>query len=449
MVQPKRKRPKPVPVFLRRLRKHFGSDPAALPVLEHQFATHDRPNLQLALEEMVAKPKWQSELVGVLAQSDYEGPSLAGLSQPRSARQFANGPVQYLDIALPGGRHLSCVKLGLYFLHDGKKPIALLVSAPRFSHPPTIQVEVMAGERDHAETFIRELKKLTQFGKAYRGHVLSIEEDCHGGTVINHHDLPAIRREDLILPESLLQRIERHTLSFTKHAQRLREAGRHLKRGILLFGPPGTGKTLSAMYLATQMTGRTVLLITGGGAGSIETACRLARLLEPATVILEDVDLIGTERQHQQIGANALLFELLNQMDGLSNDVDVLFVLTTNRPDVLEPALASRPGRVDQAIEVPPPDSECRQRLFELYSRGMKVEVTDWPKLIERTTGASGAFIRELLRKAAVFAAEENGDATLVVRDQHIEEGLAELLIVGGQLTKSLLGATTQTIGQR
>jgi hypothetical protein len=52
---------------------------------------------------------------------------------------------------------------------------------------------------------------------------------------------------------------------------------------------------------------------------------------------------------------------------------------------------------------------------------------------------------RELLRKAAVFAAEENGDATLVVRDQHIEEGLAELLIMGGQLTKSLLGATTQT----
>ena len=77
----------------------------------------------------------------------------------------------------------------------------------------------------------------------------------------------------------------------------------------------------------------------------------------------------------------------------------------------------------------------------------MKVEVADWPKLIERTAGASGAFIRELLRKAAVFAAEENDDATLVVRDQHIEEGLAELLIVGGHLTKSLLGATTQTNG--
>jgi hypothetical protein len=73
----------------------------------------------------------------------------------------------------------------------------------------------------------------------------------------------------------------------------------------------------------------------------------------------------------------------------------------------------------------------------------MRVEVSDWPRLIERTAGASGAFIRELLRKAAVFAAEEDGADPLVVSDRHLDEGLAELLIAGGPLTKSLLGATT------
>jgi ATP-dependent 26S proteasome regulatory subunit len=91
---------------------------------------------------------------------------------------------------------------------------------------------------------------------------------------------------------------------------------------------------------------------------SIETACRLARLLQPATVILEDVDLIGTQRDRQTVGANALLFELLNQMDGLADDADILFILTTNRPDIVEPALAARPGRVDQAIEIPLPDPD-------------------------------------------------------------------------------------------
>ncbi|MCI0379401.1 MAG: hypothetical protein L0215_17460 [Gemmataceae bacterium] len=77
----------------------------------------------------------------------------------------------------------------------------------------------------------------------------------------------------------------------------------------------------------------------------------------------------------------------------------------------------------------------------------MKLDVTDWPRLIERTQGASGAFIRELLRKAAVFAAEEDGAGPLVVRDGHMDEGLAELLIAGGPLTKSLLGATTTPNG--
>lgn len=235
-------------------------------------------------------------------------------------------------------------------------------------------------------------------------------------------------------------RIERHTLSCSRHAERLRAAGRHLKRGILLHGAPGTGKTLSAMYLVAQMPGRTVLLLTGRGVGVIETAARLARLLTPATIILEDVDLIGTQREQQSIGANALLFELLNEMDGLAEDADVLFILTTNRPDVLEPALAARPGRIDQAIEVPLPDAACRGRLLDLYGRGLTMELNNREGLVARTEGVSAAFIRELLRKAAMFAAEEDG-GELVVRDRHVEEALTELLIAGGALTQSLLGS--------
>src|SRR5439155_2943270 len=98
-----------------------------------------------------------------------------------------------------------------------------------------------------------------------------------------------------------------------------------------------------------------------------------------------DVDLIGTEREHQSVGANALLFELLNQMDGLADDADLLFVLTTNRPEILEPALAARPGRIDQAIEVPPPDADCCRRLLALYGQGLNLEGVNWERLVERT----------------------------------------------------------------
>lgn len=178
--------------------------------------------------------------------------------------------------------------------------------------------------------------------------------------------------------------------------------------------------------------------MTGRGMGLIEQSCTMARLLQPSIVVLEDVDLIAEERTREGACA-ALLFELLNQMDGLSNDADVLFLLTTNRPDILEPALASRPGRIDQAIEIPLPDTECRRRLFELYGGGLTLQLEQLDGFITKTEGASAAFIRELLRKAALFAADRTPDRP-VVMDHHVDEALHELVVAGADLTKSLLG---------
>src|SRR5437870_4047664 len=139
-----RKRTKAAPVLLRRLQKHFAAEPATLPVVEQQFGLHERPNLHLALEEMIARPKVRAQLVGVLALEEHDTPSLARLSQVGSAKHFDLGPVRHVDITLPGGRHLSCVKDGLYFVRDGQSPLAVIVTAPRYSHPPVLQVEVMA-----------------------------------------------------------------------------------------------------------------------------------------------------------------------------------------------------------------------------------------------------------------------------------------------------------------
>jgi hypothetical protein len=244
-----RKKRRWAPVLLRRLRKHFDAEPADLSVVEQHFGLHDRPNLHLAIEEVLGEPGRSAELVGVLASDEYCSPSLGRLSREASAKQFEQGPVEHVDVSLPGGRHLACVKSGLYLVRDEGRRLALLVTMPRRSHPPALQVEVMAVGREQAESFLRRLQRLTSHGKAYRGHVLSVEEDCYGRVIIRSHTLPAVRRDEVILPESLMRRIERHTLSFSKHAARLRAARRHLKRGILLYGPPGTGKTLTAIAL--------------------------------------------------------------------------------------------------------------------------------------------------------------------------------------------------------
>src|SRR5208337_4788382 len=110
-----------------------------------------------------------------------------------------------------------------------------------------------------------------------------------GGTGIRFHTLPAVTRDKIILPDGLIQRIERQTIEAGKYSQTLLKAGRNLRRGILLHGKPGTGKTLTAMYLASEMKERTVLITTGRGLGVIQSTCFFARWLEPAMIIIEDV----------------------------------------------------------------------------------------------------------------------------------------------------------------
>jgi len=344
-----------------------------------------------------------------------------------------------MNIKVAEDQVLACVRHGLYLVRDGEQRLAILLRGPSDMHPtPQIHIDIMATERTSAERFLAELRASIRKRNIYRGHILSLSVNPYGAIQIDFHKLPKIARENIILPAGLLERIERQTVRFAQHSQKLLATGRHLKRGILLHGLPGTGKTLTAMYLAGQMRDRTVLLLTGRGLGLIERSCAMARVLQPSIVILEDVDLVAEERTRPGAACTALLFELLNEMDGLADDADVLFLLTTNRPDILEPALASRPGRIDQAIEVPLPDTSCRRRIFEFYARGLTLRLRELESFVERTEGVSAAFIRELIRKAALFAADEGGE--IAIEDRHLEEALHELVVDGGELTKSILG---------
>jgi ATP-dependent 26S proteasome regulatory subunit len=246
-----------------------------------------------------------------------------------------------------------------------------------------------------------------------------------------------VPRERIVLPQGTLDRIERHTAGLAEHRDTMREAGRHIKRGMLLHGAPGTGKTLTIMYLAGLMPERTVVLLTGGALQAVEPACQLARSLAPAMVVMEDVDLVALERSHYS--SNPILFDLLNAMDGLEEDADLIFALTTNRAELLEPALASRPGRIDLAVELPLPDAAARRRLFELYGEGLAVTVADWEPIVAGTEGTSPAFIRELMRRAALLGAERTGSAH--VEDRDLLATIAELKHQSGRLTATLLGA--------
>lgn len=445
MEQMARESPAEEPFFRHRLREHFGADPSKLTIVTERFGGADHPNFHLALEAFIQSPTRSYELIGISSEAAAYTPlSLAQLVSSGGRGELASeGPVTYANIELDDDRVLACTQLGLYLVSEGESRLAILVQGPaRERFDPNVKVEVLGADRVSADACLAAIRTAMRKRNVYRGHVVSLSVSREQSLQVSFHRLPKIARDQIILPAGVLDRIERQSIGFSKHAARLQAAGRHLKRGMLLHGSPGTGKTLTAMYLAGRMPDRTVLLITGRGMGLLEQACAMARVLQPATIVLEDVDLIAEERTRQGVGCAPLLFELLNQMDGLADDADVLFVLTTNRPDLLEPALAARPGRIDQAIEVPLPDAECRRRLFELYGRGMSLTTSVAP-YVERTAGASAAFIRELLRKAALFAADD-GDQ-LEITSTHFDEALHEMLVEGGELTKSLLGASMRT----
>src|SRR6185369_10303901 len=218
------------------------------------------------------------------------------------------------------------------------------------------------------------------------------------------HRLREVRREDVILPERTLRLLERHVHEFIENREGLKKLGLAAKKGLLFYGPPGTGKTHTIHYLASQLRDHTTLLITAEQVGLLDEYFHLARFLQPAMIVIEDVDLIARAREQLRSACEeSLLNKLLNEMDGLREEAELLFILTTNRPDHIEAALASRPGRIDQAIEFPLPDAKGRRKLVRLYSRGLRVPDSVMPLIVKKTDKASAAFIKELMRRAAQY----------------------------------------------
>ena len=141
-------------------------------------------------------------------------------------------------------------------------------------------------------------------------------------------------------------------------------------------------------------------------------------------------------------GQHPLLFQLLNEMDGLAEDADVVFLLTTNRADLLEPALAARPGRVDQAVALTLPDRAARRALFDLYQGGLTMDLSGLDEVLDRTDGVTASFLKELIRRAALFAADRTaGGAELDVSAADLTAALDALLDTRNAMTRTLLGA--------
>ncbi len=433
----------------RRIEAHLGVSPLDLPVVGQQLPWYQLVDVQVAVDQWVQeRPDRHLEVIGIRGQQQRRFSTFAELlTSPTPA--LGLGPVEYADVPDSPDSTRRCIQFGVFLLSDADVRVAMLLRKDERGPVHQMVLELIAADPAVAEDTLAELRRLAVRHSVLRGQVLSLvpgEGPEYGG--LHFVRRPELTRHELVLPEPTLTQIERHVIGLARHRDRLRAVGQHLKRGLLLYGPPGTGKTHTVRYLLSQLHGVTAFILSGQGLGLVGQACALARLLEPSLVVLEDVDLIAADRSFGAMG-NPLLFEVLNQIDGLGEDVDVTFLLTTNRVDILERALSERPGRVDVAVEIGPPDEEGRRRLLRLYGSGVGVDVLSDEELAgacAATAGRTATYVREVVRRAAMLAAFGAGDGTderenvpLRVGGDLLEQAATELLADRSALTRSLL----------
>ncbi|KAL6894609.1 hypothetical protein ACP4OV_008707 [Aristida adscensionis] len=204
------------------------------------------------------------------------------------------------------------------------------------------------------------------------------------------------------------------------HHELYKQIGIDPPRGVLLYGPPGTGKTMLAKAVAHHTSAAFIRVVgsefvqkyLGEGPRMVRDVFRLAKENAPAIIFIDEVDSIATARFDAQTGADRevqrILMELLNQMDGFDQTVNVKVIMATNRADTLDPALL-RPGRLDRKIEFPLPDRRQKRLVFQVCTAKMNLsDDVDLEDYVSRPDKISAADIAAICQEAGVHAVRKN-----------------------------------------
>ena len=229
--------------------------------------------------------------------------------------------------------------------------------------------------------------------------------------------------------------------------------GAKLPKGALLVGPPGTGKTLLAKAVAGEANvpffsiagSEFVEMFVGRGAAKVRDLFKQANEKAPCIVFIDEIDTIGKKRDGQLAGNDEreqTLNQLLTEMDGFQENIGVIILAATNRPETLDPAL-TRPGRFDRRVPVELPDLAGREAILKVHAKKIKTaDDVNFHTIARMASGASGAELANIINEAALRAVRNN---RTVVNESDLEESI-ETVIAGYQKKNAVLSDSEKKV---
>jgi len=250
-------------------------------------------------------------------------------------------------------------------------------------------------------------------------------------------DTPTVTFADVAGAGEAVEELE-EIKEFLAHPQKFRAMGAKIPKGVLLYGPPGTGKTLLARAVAGEadvpfysISGSDfVEMFVGVGASRVRDLFDQAKQNSPSIVFIDEIDAVGRHRGAGLGGGHdereQTLNQLLVELDGFEVKSGVIVIASTNRPDILDPALL-RPGRFDRQIVVDRPDLKGREEILRVHAKGKPLgDDIDLSVLARQTPGFTGADLANLINEAAILAARTDQDTiTMIELEEAIERVIA------------------------